>query len=60
MSNKPVQAQAYYGTPVQGQRQTLIAGVAIAAGGVPYEGDVVPVQPSVEPKGRKATKSKAV
>lgn len=58
MSNKPVHAQAYYGTPVSGQRQTLVGSVAVQAGGVPYEGDVPPAP--VKPQGRKAAKTKGV
>ena len=58
MSNKPVHAQAYYGSPVYGQRQTQVEDVYVQAGGVPFEGDVPPVEP-VKPAGRKAGKSKA-
>jgi len=60
MNNKPVHAQAYYGTPVAGQRQTLVAEVGVQAGGVPYEGEVASVVPPVKPQGRKAAKSKGV
>jgi len=52
-----VNAQAYYGDPVSGQRQTAVEGAALQAGGVPYEGDsptVVVEQPAVVSKGRKA------
>ena len=52
-----VNAQAYYGDPVAGQRQTAVEGAALQAGGVPFEGDspVVAVeQPAVVFKGRKA------
>jgi hypothetical protein len=58
MSNKPVHAQAYYGSPVNGQRQSSLGDASVQAGGVPFEGDVPPVV--VKPQGRKATKSKGV
>lgn len=37
--NRPnaVQAQAYYGTPVSGQRLAPSAGASVSAGGIPYE-----------------------
>ena len=54
-----VNAQAYYGDPVSGQRQTAVEGASLQAGGVPYEGDSVVPQPAVVSKGRKA-KSKEV
>lgn len=60
--NNRVNAQAYYGDPIAGQRQTAVEGAALQAGGVPYEGDsptVVVEQPAVVSKGRKA-KSKGV
>lgn len=52
MSSKPVQAQAYYGTPVSGQRQTAVAAVHVQAGGVPFE------SPEVEVTAKPARKQK--
>lgn len=51
-----VNAQAYYGDPVSGQRQTLVAGVRQVAGGVPFgeEPVVVVSAPDKRPaKGKK-------
>lgn len=48
-----VNAQAYYGDPVSGQRQPAVEGAAVQAGGVPFEGDVVDPQPAQVSKGRK-------
>jgi hypothetical protein len=48
-----VNAQAYYGDPVSGQRQPAVKGAAVQAGGVPFEGDAVVSQPAQVFKGRK-------
>jgi hypothetical protein len=54
MNNRTfVNAQAYYGEPVSGQRQTAVEGAAVQAGGVPFEGDAVVSQPAQVSKGRK-------
>lgn len=53
MKRTRIQAQAYYGEPVSGQRQTLVEGVSVQAGGMPYEGEVQSVE-AVKPQGRKA------
>lgn len=54
--NNRVNAQAYYGDPVTGQRQTAIQGARLQAGGVPFEDEqsVTPQPAVVAPKGRKA------
>ncbi len=58
--NSRVNAQAYYGDPVAGRRQTAVEAVSIQAGGMPFEEEQpAVVQPVVAPKGRKA-KSKEV
>ena len=60
MMNNRVNAQAYYGDPVAGRRQTAVEAVSVQAGGMPFEEEQpMVIQPVVALKGRKA-KSKEV
>ena len=52
--NNRVNAQAYYGDPVTGQRQTAVQAVSIQAGGMPFEEEQPVVVEPTAAKGRKA------
>jgi hypothetical protein len=57
--NNRVNAQAYYGDPVTGRRQTAVQAVSVQAGGMPFEEEQPVVAEPTAAKGRKA-KSKGV